>query len=156
MSEINAYHEAGHAWAALHFGAEVRRVTIDPEWDDGPARHGDTQVVWPIGRISQPEFQRRSVLVALAGPVAEMIHLGHASDLDAIAEWTADWLAAWHAAAPLAPAPAARRGLLERCSLELFRLLNDPAHWELLATIVDHLLAHETLDHEMLDEIVGR
>jgi ATP-dependent Zn protease len=152
--EITAYHEAGHVWTALHYGAQVLRVTIEPDWDDGPLRYGDTQVAWPVDQMGQQEFQRRSVLVALAGPVAEMIHLGQPNEVLAVAEWRADWLVAWTAAAPLAPAHAPRLGLLERCSTELFQLLNADAHWQQLATIVDHLLAHETLDEDMINDII--
>ncbi len=31
MSEISAYHEAGHALRAIYIGARVRSVTIDPD-----------------------------------------------------------------------------------------------------------------------------
>ena len=41
MSQIAAYHEAGHAFMAIYVGARVRSVTIDPDWDDGPDRFGD-------------------------------------------------------------------------------------------------------------------
>jgi len=153
LPELTAYHEAGHVWSAIHCGAQVLRVTIEPAWDDGPLRYGDTQVVWPVGRMSPREFQRKSVLVALAGPVAEMIHVGRSIDVDGVAEWTADWQAAWDAAAQLAPAPPTRMRMLERCTAELIQLLGDNHHWDALARIVDHLLAHETLDQEMIEEI---
>ena len=35
MSEVSAYHEAGHAFMAFYVGARVRSVTIEPDWDDG-------------------------------------------------------------------------------------------------------------------------
>lgn len=31
MSEISAYHEAGHAFMAIYVGARVRYVTIEPD-----------------------------------------------------------------------------------------------------------------------------
>ena len=155
MPEITAKHGAGQVWAARRYGAQVLRVTIEPEWDDGPLRHGDTQVAWPVDEMGEREFQRRSVLVALAGPVAEMIHLDRPHDIQTVAEWQADWQVAWLAAAPLAPAHASRLGLLERCSTELFQLLKVDDHWHELATIVDHLLAHQTLDEEMINDMIG-
>ena len=48
MSEIAAYHEAGHAFMAIFVGARVRHVTIQPDRDDGPERHADIQVEWPL------------------------------------------------------------------------------------------------------------
>ena len=33
LSEISAYHEAGHAFMALDAGARVRSVTIEPDRD---------------------------------------------------------------------------------------------------------------------------
>ena len=78
MSEVSAYHEAGHAFMAIYVGARVRSVTIEPDWDDGPQRFADTQVAWPLDQFTDRELHEKSVLVALAGPVAEMIHSGEA------------------------------------------------------------------------------
>ena len=52
MSEITAYHEAGHAFIAIYVGARVRSVTIEPDWDDGPERYADIHVEWPIDRAA--------------------------------------------------------------------------------------------------------
>jgi hypothetical protein len=74
--EATPHHEAGHVFMAIYLGARVRSVTIEPDRDDGPERFGDTQVEWDLGRFTPRELQEKSVLVALAGPVAEMIHRG--------------------------------------------------------------------------------
>ena len=42
--ELTAWHEAGHAWAALLVGAKVHSVSIAPDNDDGPQRFGDTEI----------------------------------------------------------------------------------------------------------------
>lgn len=76
MSETSACHEAGHALMATFVGARVRCVTIEPDWDDGPERHADIQVECPLDQFTNRELHEKSVLVALAGPVAEMIHSG--------------------------------------------------------------------------------
>lgn len=63
MSELTAYHEAGHVLMAHLLGGKVRQVTIEPDNDDGPDRHGDTQVLWRrsgIGERSLPRWQCRS------------------------------------------------------------------------------------------------
>ncbi len=76
MPDISAYHEAGHAFMAIYVAARVRSVTIQPDWDDGPERHTDIQVEWPLDQFTTRELNEKSVLVAFAGPVAEMIHSG--------------------------------------------------------------------------------
>ncbi len=73
MSELIAYHEAGHALMALLLGGTVEHVTIEPDNDDGPDRQGDPQVFWRRSGISDKEFAKKAVQVSLAGPVAEMI-----------------------------------------------------------------------------------
>ena len=72
--EITAFHEAGHVYAAIFVGARVQSVTIDPDNDDGPDRTGDTVVLWDRRRFSQQQLAEKAAWVALAGPVAEMIH----------------------------------------------------------------------------------
>ena len=154
MSEISAYHEAGHAFMAIYVGARVRCVTIEPDWDDGPHRYADTQVEWPLDQFTERELCEKSVLVALAGPVAEMIHSGEPYHPGFVAEFAADWRAAWEAAAPLFPSERKRLNFLEETTVRLHRLLNRQDHWAALAAIVDNLLAHDTLEGEEVQDIV--
>jgi ATP-dependent Zn protease len=91
MSELIAYHEAGHALVALLLGGKVKHVTIEPDYDDGPDRQGDTQVLWRLSEISNKEFLKKAVQVSLAGPVAEMIYSGDPYQPGLVAEWAADW-----------------------------------------------------------------
>ncbi|HAN99643.1 MAG TPA: hypothetical protein DCQ98_20435 [Planctomycetaceae bacterium] len=154
MDDLSAHHEAGHALMAIVCGAEVLSVTIDPDRDDGPARHADIQVAWPSERF--PERRRREsiVLVALAGPVAEMIHTGEPYHPGFVAEWAADWRVAWEAASTLVPDERRRLAYLEQVTAELYRSLRRDRHWAALAAIVDELSAHETLDGEEVEAIV--
>ena len=141
---------------AIYVGARVRSVTIEPDWDDGPARHADIQIEWPLGQFTDQEFCEKSVAVALAGPVAEMIHRGEPYHPGFVAEWAADWEAAWQAAASLVPSKRKRLAYLELTTLKLYRSLRQDRHWAALAAIVDDLLAHETLEGEQVGEIVSQ
>src|ERR1044072_148301 len=98
MSELIAYHEAGHALLAVLVGGEVQLVTIDPDRDDGPERQGDTQVIWRRGSMGERKFAEASLQVSLAGPVAEMIYSGEPYHPGLVAEWAADWRDAWNTA----------------------------------------------------------
>lgn len=155
MSELIAYHEAGHALMAMLLGAEVRLVTIEPDSDDGPDRQGDTQVFWRRAGISDQEFARRAVQVSLAGPVAEMIYSGDPYHPGLVAEWAADWQEAWNSASLLHPDERRRLTYLEDVSIQLYRRLNEVDLWAALASLADHLLAHESLEGEQVHEIVG-
>jgi len=155
MTELSAYHEAGHALMAIYVGASVRSLTIDPDWDDGPDRYADTQVEWPDGQFSQRELQKKAVMVALAGPVAEMIQSGEPCHPGFVAEWSSDWKLAWQAAEPLVPDEKKRLAYLEQTIVRLYRLLEREDFWAALAAIVDNLLAHETLECEQVEEIVS-
>lgn len=155
MSELIAYHEAGHALLAALLGAEVRQVTIEPDNDDGPQREGDTQVVWRRSKMSEREFARRAVQVCLAGPVAEMLYSGDPYHPGLVAEWAADWRDAWNVAAVLHPAERQRLAYLEQISIELYHQLREDRLWAALAELADNLLAHETIDGEQVREIIG-
>lgn len=155
MSEIVAYHEAGHAWTALLHGGEVRCVTIEPDRDDVPRRDGDTQVLWRRSKMSEKEFASICVQVSLAGPVAEMIYTGEPYHPGLVAEWAADWHEAWQAAALLHADERRRMRYLEDASIALYRRFEHDEHWSPLAALADHLLAHETLDAEQIEDIVG-
>ena len=155
MSEHIAYHEAGHALMALLLGGEVRLVTIEPDNDDGPDRQGDTQVLWRRARISDREFARMTAQVSLAGPVAEMIYSGEPYHPGLVAEWAADWREAWKSAALLKPDERQRLEYLELVSIQLYHRLKADDLWAALASLADHLLAHESLESGQVHEIVG-
>ncbi len=116
--------------------------------------HADIQVEWPLSQFTNRELHEKSVSVALAGPVAEMIHRGEPYHPGLVAEWSADWKAAWDAAASLFPAERKRLAYLEERTVQLYRLLDRDDHWAALAAIVDNLLAHETLEGEEVEDIV--
>ena len=153
--ELTAYHEAGHAFVAAYAGGRVQRVTLEPDWDDGPDRFGDTQVAWSRRRFAPSELAEKLVLVALAGPVAEMIYRGEPLHPALVAEWRHDWAQAWDEGAGVVPDERRRTRWLEARVTGLHGLLSDDAHWEALAGVADHLLAYETLDEEMFAEVVG-
>jgi len=154
MTELIAYHEAGHALAAYLLGGEVRQVTIEPDRDDGPRRQGDTQVLWRRSRVTEKEYARWAVEVSLAGPVAEMIYSGEPYHPGLVAEWAADWQEAWESASLLHPDERKRLRYLEDASIELYRRLEADDVWPALAALADNLLAHETLDGEQVEEIL--
>ena len=152
--ESTAYHEAGHAFMATQQGARVRSVTIDPDNDDGPERFGDTQVVWRSS-LSDREFRERAIRVSLAGPVAEMLYTGDPYHPGLVAEWAQDWQTAWELAEPLIPQHRRRLEYLEQMTSQLYQLMNAEPNWSAIASLADHLLAHETLEAEEVIDIVN-
>ena len=43
---------------------------------------------------------------------------------------------------------------LEKITIDLYEAFSQDQHWAAIGAIADNLLAHETLDQEMLEEIV--
>jgi ATP-dependent Zn protease len=153
--EETAYHEAGHAVAAVYLGGTVRSLTIDPDRDDGPARFGDAQIEWHRRSLTAKEFQHKLVLVALAGPVAEMIYTGDPLHPGFVAEWADDWHNAWQAAEPIMPDERLRLAFLEEAAKQLHELLQQDDRWAAIAALADELVAHETLEAEQIHEVVA-
>ena len=155
MSDILAYHEAGHALMAMLLGGDVRRITIEPDSDDLPDREGDTMVAWRRSQYSEREFAATAVQVSLAGPVAEMLYTGDPFHPGLVTEWAADWQEAWQAAGRLHLHQRERLEYLEQTSIRLYHLLDRDDLWAALAALADNLLAFETLDRTQIEEIVG-
>lgn len=154
MSELTAYHESGHALVAWMLGARINLITLEPEKEDGPQKHGYTQILWRRDRMSDQEFAQKAVQVCLAGPVAEMIYSGDPYHPGFVAEWAEDWREAWNAAAPLFGDERKRLTYLEQQVVELYHRLKRDDHWNALAALADNLLAHETLDREQFEEFM--
>ena len=152
--EITAWHEAGHAFVAVYLGGRIDSVSIDPDRDDGPNRFGDTTVHWPVRRFTETQLRQNAVLVALAGPVTEMIHRGDPFHPATVAEWAQDWQLAWSAADKVKE-PQRRMQFLEQTTLELHHILSQTHHWAAIGAIVDHLLAYEILEGDTVHEIVA-
>ncbi|MDA7527712.1 hypothetical protein N8590_01850 [bacterium] len=155
MSGITAYHESGHAFVAIAVGAIVRSLSIDPDWDDGPERYGDVEIEWPSGEYKREEFYENRVLVALGGPVAEMIYTGDPFHPAMVPEWKVDWENAWENASRLHKLTKRRMQYLEAKAVELHQILSRDINWSALAVIADNLLAHEILEREQLEEILA-
>jgi hypothetical protein len=155
LSDVLAYHEAGHALMALLLGGDVRRITIEPDSDELPDREGDTMVAWGLADSSEREFAAKAVQVSLAGPVAEMLYTGDPFHPGLVVEWAADWQEAWRAAARLHVHSRQRLEYLEQTSIRLYHLLDREDLWAALAALADNLLAYETLDRDQIEEIVG-
>ena len=154
MEEITAYHEAGHAFAAVYVGAEVDFISIAPDPDDEPDRYGETRVLWNHALFSQEELARKQIMVALAGPVAEMIHSGDPWHPGLVPEWAPDWNTAWTVAEPIAGGDKKRLALLEQISIQLYHVFLRDNIWPAIAALVDELLAHDELEGDTVHEIV--
>ncbi|MDX1948330.1 MAG: hypothetical protein SFU86_23270 [Pirellulaceae bacterium] len=152
--EETAYHEAGHAFMAVRLGGRVRSLTIEPDRDDGPQRFGDAQIAWRRDRMTEKEFYNKLVLVALAGPVAEMVYRGEPLHPGFVAEWASDWQAAWQAAETLLPNQHQRLIFLEEAAGQLYRQLRQDEHWAAIAALADILLAHETLEWSEIRDVL--
>ena len=153
--ELLAYHEAGHALVAHYLGGRVQRVSIETEWDEELRAEGDTEVLWPVGQMTGGEFQEAGVLVALAGPVAEMLYSGEPYHPALVAEWANDWDEAARLSAEFIPTDALRMKYLEAQTRRLWQLLDDEPLWSALAALADELLAHETLDEDQIAETLA-
>ena len=154
MDETTAFHEAGHAFAAVMVGARVISVTIDPDANDLPDRFGDTEVGWDRQQFSDREFAEKFALVSLAGPVAEMIMTGDRWHPALLPEWAGDWNHAMHSAQQLFDDQQRCVQFLERMAVELHQVFSRDDVWSFIGAIVDDLMAHETLEGDQVHDIV--
>lgn len=154
-STRTAYHEAGHAIVALLVGAEVLLMTIEPDRDDGPERHGEVKIGWDARDFSPRELREWQLQVALAGPVAEMVYRGEPLHPLHVPEWQLDWNTAWDLAATFHEAFDKRMRFLETQIRRLHQQLQQDDAWQALASLADALLAHETLETEEIVDAVA-
>lgn len=142
------WHEAGHAYIAHLLGGRVQEVSIESELDD---HEGHTAIAWDAG----PGLARCSALVALAGPVAELLYREAEPAPAELRAWRGDWAEAEARCAELEADPSARPGLLHTLIGELVATLEDPGHWERMARVADGLHAHGTLDESLFGDALS-
>ncbi len=153
---LTAYHEAGHAVIGFALGATIDSVQLGGEADEWlPERFGDCRVNW--GRVDpKADSQRqREIQTILAGPDAEMLYSGEAVHPAFHGPWQWDWRQASRIAAELYTDAAARTRVLERAILVLHRTMKTDGCWAAVAAIADELLAHEFIESDTIEEIVG-
>lgn len=151
-TQVQAWHEAGHALAAHLLGGVVREVTLESELD---GLEGHVAVEWHQG--AHAIDARRFAAVALAGPVAELICLGRDALLDpeALASWERDWAEARTQLESLHPDSNEREKTLRKILRELHEMLGTGQGYERLARVADALDAHGTLDASLFEEACG-
>ena len=152
-SEITAWHEAGHAMMAILQGGRLERVTLEPPFDDGPARYGDTVTRWT--GLGAKELALAEIYVSLAGPVVEMIYTGDRVAIASEPEWLADWQRAKLSAAAMSRDAASADKLLRQTVSAIFELFEDRHQWAAVSAIADDLLAFETLEHDQVADTIA-
>jgi hypothetical protein len=138
---------------AVLLGGRIERVTLEPPFDDGPRRYGDTITVWS-GK-TRSELALAEIQVSLAGPIAEMLYTGDRVSIQAEPEWAADWQRATASVKMVRNSPAAAETLIRQTVTAIFQLFENTNHWAAISAIADDLLAFETLEHEQVAETVA-
>lgn len=150
--ELTAYHEAGHAVVALVYGGKIVRLSVEPENDDGINRYGESIVQW--FSVSDSDFCVREVAVSLAGPVAEMSYCSSVRPIGLVPEFVDDWQRAMKAASNVAKDQFQLRQLLRETQGSLEEFCETQSNWAAISAVADALMAHGTLEHEEIAEIV--
>ena len=153
LEELTAYHEAGHAVMAVVLGGRIIHVSIEPPDDDELKRSGESIVQWPAAPAR--EIEEAELKVSLAGPVTEMIYRSEVQVIASVPEFAADWHRALTGAARLKPKLAEQMNLISRAEIWLRHFFEQDHHWAAVGAVADELLAHETVEHECLNEIVS-
>ena len=151
-TEIEAWHEAGHAVIAHLLGGRVVSVSLEPEEDGYGAR---SAIEW--GASDEASVASLSGRVALAGPIAEVERFGghDLDDMHVLAAWEADWREIERCAAVLEREPEGQKRVVERWAREVRTMLLDPGVEELVARVADALDAHGELDETLFGDCLG-
>ena len=153
---LTAYHESGHAVIAYALGGRIQGMQLGGDADEWlPARFGDCRIQW--GRVDPNlDWQRkREILTILAGPVAEMVYLGESLHPACYAPWRHDWEQAWHTAKPIWADEERRMRGLETIVVELRQHVQMDRVWAAVAALADELAAHEMLEEDWIEDILG-
>jgi hypothetical protein len=145
-----AFHEAGHAMVALHFGRDVLNITmLNADEHDANA---STTMGALTGCVAVRDLEEE-IQICLAGKQSELIgfhdhHGGEGADIEAARHWAHALLMpeAHHGAQTL-------EGLLRRLEGEVRALLQTPALWSAVETVAGYVLNYNSIDRDTLRQI---
>lgn len=138
---------------AVMLGGRLVHVSIEPPDDEGPLRTGESIVQWP--RMAASQIDLAEIKVSLAGPIVEMIYSGEVEPIEVVAEFAGDWLRAVTLASQRKSTPQAALGLIRQAESSVQQFFEREHPWAAVSAVADELLAHETLEHEVVEEIVA-
>jgi Peptidase family M41 len=146
-----AFHEAGHAVVALHFGRDVHNITMLSH--DEHNANASTTMGALTGCVTTNDLEEE-IQICLAGKQSELIgfhdhHGGEGADIEAARYW---------AEALLMPeahhVPETSEGLLRRLEGEVRVLLQTPSLWSAVETVAGYVLNYNSIDRATLRQIV--
>jgi hypothetical protein len=145
-----AFHEAGHAMIALHFGRDVHNITMLSH--DEHNANASTTMGALTGCVTTRDLEEE-IQICLAGKQSELIgfhdhHGGEGADIEAAKHWAAALLM-----------PEAHHGtetpeeLLHRLEGEARALLKTPSLWSAVETVAEYVLHYNSIDRTTLQQI---
>ena len=153
---LTAYHESGHAVVAYALGGTVQGMQLNGEADDWlPARFGECRIQWGRVELDLDWQRKREILTILAGPVVEMVYRGETFHPAFYGPWKHDWDQAWRTATLMWSNEKQRMRALENVMVELRRQVQLERVWAAIAALADELVAHEMLEEEFVEDILG-
>jgi len=87
--------------------------------------------------------------------VAEMIYSGERPHPALFGPWQADWSFAQRVASTWLPNEAKRAAFLQLVIARLHAVMSQDGCWAAIAALADELEAHEQVDAETVEEVVG-
>ncbi len=150
--QVTAWHEAGHAVMAILCGGRIEHVSLEPPWDEGPRRYGETITRWQ--GLSSAELSLAEIKVSLAGPIAETLYIGEERNLSEVPEWAGDWQRVVEIAVQQFGDLVTARKNIRVLVASVRESFEDNRVWSAVSAVAEDLLAHETIEHEQVSQSV--
>lgn len=159
---LRIWHLAGHASQALAFQIPVELLTLDGftetdlERDGHPQRLDEgTLLNIPVeprswGRPVGVQLMERLMLIAMGGPVLELINQNLPCTLERLQMFPVDWMQAWNAAGDLWPEAQGRARVMSRFLGNAPNVLRDGPTSYFVNFVHDHLMVHRRMEADAI------